>query len=150
MNAPQFSLLDQDGNTHTLNQYSGSWLLLYFYPKDDTPGCTKQACGLRDNMNEFANRGIQVLGVSKDSVASHQKFAQKYHLPFPLLSDLTHETSKAYGAWGFKKFMGRTYEGVFRNSYLVDPKGKIVKTYEKVNPLTHANRILKDFDELAH
>lgn len=148
--APHFSLPDQQGNIHTLEQYLGTWVLVYFYPKDDTPGCTKQACSFRDGMAEFNQRGIVVLGISKDSVTSHQKFASKYHLQFPLLSDPTHQTIKAFGAWGTKKFMGKEYEGILRNSYLIDPQGDIVKTYENVDPLTHAKEILKDYDSLAN
>jgi peroxiredoxin Q/BCP len=146
MNAPHFSLKDQNGQTHTLEKYRGNWVLVYFYPKDNTPGCTKQACGIRDGMNDFKQRGIMVLGISKDSVASHQKFATKHNLSFPLLSDPTSETIKAFGAWGSKKFMGREFEGILRNSYLIDTHGTIVKTYEKVNPHTHSSQILKDFD----
>jgi peroxiredoxin Q/BCP len=149
MNAPQFSLEDQNGITHSLKQYDDKWVLIYFYPKDNTPGCTKEACSFQDNLSQFIKRGIVVLGVSKDSVASHQRFASKYQLKFPLLSDPTAETIKAFGAWGTKKFMGRTFEGIKRNSYLIDPHGTIVKTYENVNPLTHSQQILKDFDNLA-
>jgi peroxiredoxin Q/BCP len=149
MNAPQFSLEDQNGVFHSLKKYREQWVLIYFYPKDNTPGCTKEACSFQDNLSQFTKRGTVVLGVSKDSVASHQRFAGKYQLTFPLLSDPTAETIKAFGAWGTKKFMGRTFEGIKRNSYLIDPHGTIVKTYENVNPLTHSQQILKDFDNLA-
>ena len=142
--APKFSLPDQNGTLRTLSDFAGSWLVLYFYPKDDTPVCTKEACSFRDNTAEFQKRGIQVVGVSKDSVASHKKFAEKYQLNFPLLSDTALSMIKAYNAWGEKKFMGRTFAGVLRKTYLINPKGEVVKVYEKVNPLVHAGEILSD------
>jgi len=144
--APDFSLPDQDGAIHTLKKYKGKWIVLYFYPKDDTPGCTKEACSFRDGIAEFTKRDVVILGVSKDSVASHKKFADKYHLNFTLLSDESLETIKAYNAWGEKKFMGRTFSGVLRNTALISPGGDLVKTYEKVNPLTHSADILHDFE----
>ncbi len=146
--APSFSLPDQDGIIRNLSDYKGAWLILYFYPKDDTPGCTKEACNFRDNTNEFQKRGVVIVGVSRDSVASHKKFAEKYHLNFPLLSDPVLSMIKAYDAWGEKKFMGRTFAGVLRNTYLINPHGEIVKIYEKVNPLVHADEILRDIDML--
>ena len=142
MKAPNFSLPDETGKIHFLKDYKGKWLLLYFYPKDDTPGCTKEACSFRDMSPDFKKNKIVVLGVSKDSVASHQKFAKKYHLNFPILSDESKEVIKAYKAWGKKKFMGREFEGTLRNSYLINPAGEIVKTYEGVNPLSHAKEVL--------
>lgn len=144
--APDFSLPDQNGETHTLKKYKGKWVILYFYPRDDTPGCTKEACSFRDNIGEFTKRGLVIVGVSKDSVASHKKFADKYHLNFTILSDESTETIKAYNAWGEKKFMGRVFQGITRSTVLINPKGEIVKTYEKVNPLTHSGQILHDFD----
>lgn len=144
--APDFSLPDQNGETHTLKKYKGKWVILYFYPRDDTPGCTKEACSFRDNIGEFSKRGLVIVGVSKDSVASHKKFADKYHLNFTILSDESTETIKAYNAWGEKKFMGRVFQGIIRSTVLINPKGEIVKTYEKVNPLTHSGQILHDFD----
>lgn len=144
--APDFSLPDQNGETHTLKKYKGKWVILYFYPRDDTPGCTKEACSFRDNIGEFTKRGLVIVGVSKDSVASHKKFADKYHLNFTILSDESTETIKAYNAWGEKKFMGRVFQGIIRSTVLINPKGEIVKTYEKVNPLTHSGQILHDFD----
>lgn len=122
-------------------------MIIYFYPKDDTPGCTKEACGFRDTEQELKNLGVVILGISKDSVLSHKKFAQKFHLNFPLLSDESKETIKAYNAWGLKKFMGREFEGVKRTSVLVNPEGKIVKQYESVNPLIHASEIITDVRE---
>jgi len=142
MNAQDFHLPDQSGNMHTLSDYRGKWLLLYFYPKDDTPGCTKEACAFRDTTIDFKNKGIVILGISKDTVESHKKFAEKYHLTFPLLSDTTAAVNQAYGAWGKKKIMGKEFEGILRNSYLINPKGEIVKTFEGVNPLTHAKEVL--------
>ena len=144
--APEFSLSDQDGKIHSLKDYIGKWVILYFYPKDDTPGCTKEACNFRDGTQEFAKRGVVILGVSKDSVATHKKFAEKYHLNFSLLSDESMEMIKAYNAWGEKKFMGRVFSGIKRMTYLINPKGEVVKVYEKVNPLVHSGEILKDLD----
>lgn len=148
MNATDFRLPDQDGTMHTLSQYKGSWVILYFYPKDDTLGCTKEACNFRDSSKDFLALGVTILGVSKDSVASHKKFAQKYHLTFPILSDESLETIKAYNAWGQKKFMGKVFEGIKRTTYLINPKGEIAKVYEKVNPLTHAEEILGELQKL--
>src|SRR5258708_1924730 len=141
---PKFSLPDQDGKLRSSVEFLGKWLVVYFYPKDDTPGCTKEACSFRDAFNELQKRGVQVVGISKDSVKSHQKFAEKYHLNFPLLSDTSKEIIKAFGALGQKKFMGREFEGVLRVTFLVDPNGKISQVYENVNPIDHANAILKD------
>lgn len=148
MIAKDFSLPDQNGIQHTLGQYRGKWVVLYFYPKDDTPGCTKEACNFRDSFVQLQQHGAVILGVSKDSVQSHQKFANKYHLNFPLLSDESLNTIKAYNAWGKKKFLGREYDGIFRMSYLINPQGQIEKIYEKVNPLTHAKQIVDDLQSL--
>lgn len=144
MKAPQFELPDQNGNIHKLSDYLGRWLVVYFYPKDDTPGCTKEACSFRDNTQKFKKLGVEVIGISKDSVSSHKKFEKKYSLNFQLLSDPEHKIIEAFGAWGRKKFMGREYDGVFRNTYIVNPQGEIFRTYEKVNPLTHSSQILQD------
>jgi peroxiredoxin Q/BCP len=146
--APNFELKDQNDTLHTLDSYKGTWLLVYFYPKDDTPGCTKEACAFRDMSSEFAKRGITVVGISKDTTKSHKKFADKFELPFTLLSDPTHEIIEAFGAWGEKKFMGRTFNGILRKSFLVDPEGNIIKEYPKVTPDQHAEEILRDFDTL--
>jgi thioredoxin-dependent peroxiredoxin len=148
MKAPQFSLPDQNNQIHTLGQYKGTWIILYFYPKDDTPGCTKEACGFRDNIKTLSEKNIVVLGVSKDTTTSHKKFADKFSLPFPLLSDTSTEIIKAYGAWGEKKFMGRTFQGILRNTVLINPQGEIQKIYEKVNPIAHAEEIVKDVDSM--
>ena len=139
-----FTLPDQNGKNHKLSDYLGKWVVLYFYPKDDTPGCTKEACSFRDNYQTLQIKGVVILGVSKDSISSHKKFADKYRLTFPLLSDEDKKIHKAYGAWGKKKFMGREFEGTLRNTYLINPKGEIQKVYENVNPLNHAQKILED------
>lgn len=146
--APAFSLPDQDGNMHKLAGYKGKWVLLYFYPKDDTPGCTKEACGVRDVFPKFKKMNAVVFGVSADSSAKHKKFAEKYALPFILLSDENKDAINAYGVWAKKKFMGREYMGILRISFLIDPKGKIAKVYENVKPETHAEEVLKDVKEL--
>src|SRR3989344_6248561 len=132
MKAPDFTLPDQDGKIHSLLDFRGKWLIVYFYPKDDTPGCTKEACAFRDSLEEFKKKGVAIVGISKDTVASHKKFADKFSLPFPVLADPERKTIGAYGAWGKKSFAGREYMGTLRNTYLINPKGDIVKTYEKV------------------
>ena len=146
--APNFELADQDGKLHSLKDFQGQWVVLYFYPKDDTPGCTTEACSFRDEYDYLKEQGVQVLGVSKDSVKSHKKFAEKYNLHFPLLSDPDHKTISAYGSWGLKKFMGREYEGIMRDTYLINPKGEIAKEYKGVTPKQHAVQIAKDLAEL--
>ncbi len=146
--APDFKALDQDGKEHKLSDYKGEWVLIYFYPKDDTPGCTKEACSIRDLVPNFKKLKLQIFGVSIDSVKSHKKFSKKYDLPFTLLSDENKKIVKMYGVWGKKKLWGREYMGTFRTSFLIDPKGKIVKIYEKVNPEMHAKQILEDLKKL--
>lgn len=146
--APAFNLLDQEGNKHALSQYKGKWVLIYFYPKDNTPGCTKEACMIRDNYDDFSKINAVVLGVSKDSVASHEKFATKFDLPFPLLSDEETTMIQAYGAWQKKSMFGKEYMGIQRMSYLIDPKGKIAKVYPKVKPAEHAKQVLEDMNSL--
>lgn len=147
MKAPDFNLQDQHGNMHTLKDYAGRWLVVYFYPKDDTPGCTKQACNFRDGRELLQEMDVAVVGISKDSVASHKKFADKYNLDFTLLSDESTETVKAYGAWVEKSMFGKKYMGIQRNSYLIDPGGNLIKTYEKVNPKDNLGEILEDLKE---
>lgn len=144
MKAINFSLPDQSNNLHNLADYRGRWVVVYFYPHDDTPGCTKEACGFRDKSQPYKDNKIVIFGISKDSVVSHKKFAEKYHLNFPLLSDESKDVIKAYGAWGEKKFLGKTFEGVLRKTFLIDPTGKIQKTYDKVDVLNHADAILQD------
>lgn len=147
--APQFSLADQNGKKHMLGEYGGKWILLYFYPKDGTPGCTTEACVIRDNFPEFENIHAIVLGISTDSVKSHKKFAEKYGLPFTLLSDEEKKAVNDYDVWHPKKFMGREYMGVLRTSFLITPKGKIAKIYEKVNPKVHAQEVLHDLKNFS-
>lgn len=147
MKAPDFALPDENGTMHTLEDYRYKWLILYFYPKDDTPGCTKEACGFRDVTPLFEQKNAQIVGVSKDTVESHKKFKEKYHLTFPLLSDESAEVIKAYGAWGKHKFMGKEYEGISRNTYLINPDGEIVKTFENVDPVAHPQDILQALPE---
>ena len=146
--APDFSLQDQTGKTQKLSDHRGKWVLLYFYPKDDTPGCTVEACSLRDNLPKFKTKKLVVLGVSKDTVESHKKFAAKYKLPFTLLADPEKKVLDAYGAWGKKKFMGREYMGTLRMSFLIDPQGVVKKIYPKVKPPQHAEEVLADLEAL--
>lgn len=147
--APEFTLPDQDGKEHSLKEYRGSWTLLYFYPKDDTTGCTKEACAIRDGFPDFGRINAQVLGVSVDSVESHKKFAEKYSLPFTLLADEGKKVVNLYGVWGKKQMMGREYLGTMRTSFLIDPEGKIAKVYENVKPDAHAQEVLEDIRLLS-
>jgi peroxiredoxin Q/BCP len=142
--APDFTLLDQDGTEHKLSQYKGSKVLLYFYPKDDTPGCTTEACNFRDGYKDFKKMGLVILGVSKDNVKSHKKFADKFKLPFPLLADTEHIVAEKYDVWKLKKFMGREYMGMERSSFLIDEEGKIAKVYETVKPADHSVEVKGD------
>lgn len=147
--APDFTLPDQDGSQHSLSDYAGQWLVLYFYPGDDTPGCTAEACAFRDERDVIAELGnAKVVGISKNTVESHKKFASKYSLNFTILSDPEHKTIEAYGAWKPKKIAGREFMGTQRNTYIVSPDGNIVKTYEHVNPLKHAAEIIADLKVL--
>jgi peroxiredoxin Q/BCP len=148
--APDFQLLDQDGISRKLSDYRGRWLVLYFYPKDDSAGCTKEACAFRDEHAAIAQFGnAEIVGVNKDSVASHKKFAQKHHLNFPLLSDSSREVSKAYGAWrgGKVQLLERPF-ATRRNTYLINPDGDIVKEYKGVQPRNHAAEIIQDLQDL--
>ena len=144
--APNFAAKDANGETVRLKDLRGEKIVLYFYPRDDTPGCTKEACSFRDTFADFKKRGIKVLGVSVDSEASHKKFTAKYKLPFTLLSDPDHSIADAYEVYGEKKFMGRTYMGVKRITYLINEKGKIKKVFEKVKPEEHARDVLAAFE----
>lgn len=146
--APDFTLPDQTGKPHTLADYRGRWVLIYFYPRDDTPGCTKEACAIRDNFPAFGKLDAQVLGVSSDSVTSHARFAQKYDLPFTLLADEEKQVVRQYGVWGEKKSFGKTFLGTRRMSYLIDPQGKIARVYRKVKPEAHAEQVLQDIEAL--
>ena len=148
MKAPDFSLLDQDNKTRKLSDWSGKWLVLYFYPKDDTPGCTIEACSFRDEYEVIKESGAEVVGVSKDSPKSHKKFADKYKLNFTLLSDELGEMIKAYGAWDEKSMFGKSYMGIIRKTVIIDPSGNLVKEYPKVTPKDHAVQILQDLASL--
>lgn len=147
--APAFSALDDNGTTLTLRQFKGRPLVLYFYPKDDTSGCTTEACGFRDHWKAVQKTGAVVLGVSPDGVASHQKFRAKYQLPFPLLADTDHAVAEAYGVWGKKSMYGRTYFGILRTTFLIDAKGRIARVFEKVKPKGHAEEVLAALADLS-
>ena len=144
--APSFSFAENDQTVHSYELTSP--YLVYFYPKDDTPGCTKEACAIRDVWAEFESSGLKVIGVSKDGEKSHDKFREKYSLQFPLVPDTEMELAKAFGVFGEKKFMGRVYDGVHRMSFLIAADGTILKSYLKVKPDAHATEVLKDFAEL--
>lgn len=146
MPAPAFAGNDQQGNQVQLSDFSGSKVILFFYPKDNTPGCTAEACNLRDNYDLLLEKGFKIIGISPDTQASHQKFAEKFSLPFPLIPDPGHEILKAYGVWGPKKFMGREYEGVLRTTFVLDEKGNILKILDKVKTKDHASQILEALD----
>lgn len=146
--APDFSLPDQTGIVHRLSDARGKWVLVYFYPKDETPGCTAEACGIRDQWAEFRSRGVVVFGVSIDTVESHQRFVQKYTLPFALLADPRKEVVQTYGVYGPKVSFGQRLLGTRRSSFLVAPDGTIAKMYPKVVPETHAAEVLQDLAEL--
>ena len=140
--APEFELENDAGKKVRLSDLRGQQVVLYFYPKDDTPGCTKQACGIRDTWGEFERAGAVVLGVSTDSVASHVKFKEKYGLPFPLLADTDHAVADAYGVWGEKKYMGRTYHGVTRSTFVIGEDGTVKRVMHNVKPDSHADEVL--------
>ena len=140
--APDFTLPDQNGNMHSLSEYRGKKVILYFYPKDNTPGCTKQACGFAERYPQFTEKGAVVLGISKDSVASHKKFEEKYGLPFTILSDPELVAIQAYDVWQEKKNYGKTYMGVVRTTYLIDENGKIVKAFDKVKAADNPEQML--------
>ena len=140
--APDFTLPDQNGNMHSLSEYRGKKVILYFYPKDNTAGCTKQACGFAERYPQFTEKGAVVLGISKDSVASHKKFEEKYGLPFTILADPELVAIQAYDVWQEKKNYGKTYMGVVRSTYLIDENGKIVKAFEKVKAADNPEQML--------
>jgi len=148
MKAPNFTLKDQFDQPHSLSDYQGKWLVIYFYPKDHTPGCTKQACSFRDFYQDIKDQGAQILGISKDSVKSHSSFAVKYNLNFPILSDPQADVIKAYGAWGEKLMFGKKYQGALRHTFIINPQGEIVKHYQKVKPEDNARKVLIDLKEL--
>ena len=144
--APDFEARDAEGNAVRLSDLRGRKVVLYFYPKDDTPGCTKEACSFRDGFAEFKRRGIEVLGVSTDDEKSHRKFAEKYSLPFKLLADTEHRVADLYGVYGEKQFAGRKYMGVNRVTFLIGEDGRVVKVFDKVKVDEHADEVLKAFD----
>ena len=141
--APDFTLPDENGVTRKLSDYRGQPVVLYFYPKDDTPGCTTEACNFRDDYSQYTQAGVVILGVSPDSPKNHIKFKEKYHLPFTLLADEGHKVCELYGVWGRKKMMGREYDGVFRTTFLIDRQGKLVKVFEAVKPAEHSKEVLE-------
>ena len=145
--APNFSALNEEGKTITLSDFRGKKLALFFYPADNTPGCTAAACSLRDNYDDLKAQGIEMLGVSPDSTKKHGKFIQKYEFPFSLIADEDLTVLKAYGVWGWKKFMGREYDGVHRTTFLIDEKGIIEQVFEKVNTQNHAAQIMDSLDK---
>lgn len=140
--APDFELMDDTNTPRKLSDYRGHNVVLYFYPADDTPGCTKEACNFRDDYSAYEKEGVVILGVSPDTVKSHVKFKQKYQLQFPLLADVGHKVCELYDVWGPKKFMGKEYEGVLRTTFLIDKTGNIVKVFEQVRPAEHSAEIL--------
>ena len=140
--APAFELLDDTNTLRKLSDFRGKNIVLYFYPADDTPGCTKEACNFRDDYSAYEKAGVVVLGISPDDVVSHVKFKNKFQLPFPLLADEGHKVCDLYGTWGPKKFMGKSYEGVLRTTYLIDGNGNIVKVFENVRPAEHSTEVL--------
>jgi thioredoxin-dependent peroxiredoxin len=147
--APDFTLRDQDGNEVTLSELRGQPVVLYFYPKADTPGCTTQACGIRDHSGDYERAGAKVLGVSPDPVAAIKKFAEKHTLDFELLADENHEVAELYGVWGEKKIYGKTYMGVTRSTFLIDPEGKVARVFPKVSPKTHDEFVLEALGQLV-
>lgn len=146
--APAFDLTNQDGQSVQLKELRGKWVVLYFYPKDNTPGCTKQACQFRDAWSKLKRRGMIVLGISPDDQASHGRFASKYTLPFDLLADTTQMVCRKYGVWQQKSLYGRKFMGVVRTTYLVDPKGKVAHRWDKVKVADHEQAVLEKLDEL--
>lgn len=145
--APQFTSRDQNGNEVKLSDHKGKRVVLYFYPKDDTPGCTKEACSFRDADEVYSKKGIKVFGVSTDSEKSHQKFISKFQLPFDLLADTDKDIVEKYGVWGEKSMYGKKYMGTLRKTFLIDEDGKIAKIFDKVNVSEHADEVLKAFGE---
>lgn len=145
--APDFTLKDENGIPRTLSEFNGKPVILYFYPKDDTPGCTTEACNFRDDYSEYDRAGVVILGISPDSSKSHSKFKQKYNLPFSLLADEEHEVCELYEIWGPKKYMGREYDGVYRTTFLIDDSGLIRKVFENVKPDGHSKEVLSELEK---
>ena len=140
--APDFKLMDETGVSRQLSEYRGQPVVLYFYPKDDTPGCTTEACNFRDGYGDYKRAGVVILGISPDTVKSHAQFKEKYSLPFTLLADEGHKVCDLYQVWGLKKFMGREYDGVFRTTFVISAEGKIVRVFENVKPDGHSREVL--------
>ena len=147
--APDFTLTDQNGKRTALSSFRGKKVILYFYPKDDTPGCTKEACSMRDNFPSFSASDAVVIGISPDSTESHRKFADKYNLPFILLSDPEKEVMKSYGAYGEKMLYGKKTVGVIRSTFLIDEEGRVLKIWKKVNTATHGDDVMKELKKLS-
>jgi peroxiredoxin Q/BCP len=147
--APEFTLQDENGLKHSLSDYRGKPLILYFYPKDDTPGCTTEACNFRDDYSKYQEAQVVILGLSPDTPRSHKKFKAKYDLPFTLLADEDHAVCDLYGTWGPKKYMGKSYEGVFRTTFLIDSQGYIRKVFENVKPAEHSSEVLEALRQLT-
>jgi len=143
--APDFTLPDTSGNVHTLAEYKGKWIVLYFYPKDDTPGCTVEACSLRDARDTLAEMGAEIVGISKDDASSHEKFKAKHSLNFTLLTDLEGAVIESYGAWG-KKMYGR--EGILRKTFIINPAGQVLKVYGRVTPMGHGDQVIEELKSL--
>jgi thioredoxin-dependent peroxiredoxin len=148
--APDFTLPNQDETPVQLTDFQGQWVVLYFYPRDHTPGCTKEACGFRDRNADYQARNVAILGISPDTAKSHQKFIEKQTLPFTLLSDPESEVARAYESYGPKKFMGKEYEGVYRQTFILNPQGQLAKIYRKVKPAEHAEQVLQDLEMLQN
>ncbi len=147
--APNFKLADENGEPHELKEYLGRPVVLYFYPKDDTPGCTTEACNFRDDYSAYQPAGVVILGISPDSSRSHSRFQSKYQLPFKLLSDEDHLVCEQYGVWGLKKMMGREYFGVMRTTFLISPDGMIARVFENVKPAQHSQEVLAALKEIS-
>ena len=146
--APEFTLMNESGQEFRLSDYIGKTVLLYFYPKDDTPGCTKEACNFRDDYSEYDKAGVTILGISPDTSKSHAKFKAKYELPFTLLADPDQQSASAYGVWGPKKYMGREYDGILRTTFLIGPDSQIIKVFENVKPAEHSAEVLAELKKL--
>ncbi|HXG66481.1 MAG TPA: thioredoxin-dependent thiol peroxidase [Blastocatellia bacterium] len=146
--APQFNLRNHEGRAVRLSDFKGKKVVLYFYPRDMTPGCTKEACGFRDDMREFEKRNAVILGVSTDNEASHRKFIERYDLPFPLLADTEHQVAESYGVWQEKNMYGRKVWGVKRTTFIIDENGRIARVFEKVSPAEHSREVLDALDSM--
>jgi peroxiredoxin Q/BCP len=147
--APDFILNDENGRKHSLSAYRGQPVVLYFYPKDDTSGCTTEACNFRDDFSAYEHANVAIIGVSADDEQSHLKFKTKYSLPFPLLADVNKEVVNQYGVWGLKTMYGREYEGIYRTTFLIDAAGRIAHIFEKVKPSAHSTEVLNAIDALG-